>query len=157
MRWIFTTLATLLMLGVAAPATAQIERILALETAPTGVVFEIAQGDESALSWALPKVERYTKELKAKVPDIKVAVVTHGREQFGLVDGFDGSKAQKIRRKALQMTQAGTKVHVCGGHNEMRGVPDAAFPKHINVAPSGPAQVQALRDAGYALVQIRKR
>ncbi len=157
MRWIFTTLTALMLLGFAAPAHAQIERILTLDTSPVGVVFEVAQGDESALSWALPKIERYTKRLKDKFPNIQIAVVTHGREQFGLVDGFEGTRAQKIRRKALQMTQSGTTLHVCDGHNKARGVSASAFPAHINVAPSGPKQVQALRDLGYVLVQIRNR
>ncbi len=156
MRWIFATIATVFMLGFALPASAQIDKILSSGTAPVGVVFEVVQGDESALSWALPKIERYSKQLKSQFPEIEIAVVTHGNEQFGLVANFKGSKAQRIRRKALQMTEAGTELHVCGGHASARGVSASAFPAHINVAPSGPAQVQALRDLGYKLVQIRQ-
>ncbi|MBU2981313.1 DsrE family protein [Lentibacter algarum] len=153
---ILTLAAALFGLFFAAPASADIDGLLASDTAPVGVVFEVVEGDESALSWVLPRIERYSKRLRDRFPDVKIAVVTHGSEQFGLTQNFSGPKAQKISRKALQMSSTGTELHVCGGHAAMRDVPASAFPAHINVADSGPEQVRALRAEGYALVQIRK-
>ena len=155
MQRIFTLLATLLSILIAAPASADIDRLLASKTAPYGVVFEVVEGDESALSWVLPRIERHSKRLRAKFPEVKIAVVTHGTEQFGLTQSFTGAKAKKISRKALQMSSAGTELHVCGGHAAARDVPASAFPAHVNVAASGPQQVRKLVSEGYVLVQIR--
>ena len=154
-RRFLAAITTVFCLGLASVATADISKVLSAKTAPYGVVFEVVEGDESALSWVLPRIEKHSKRLRAKFPDVKIAVVTHGREQFGLTQSFAGPKAQKISRKAEQMTSTGTELHVCGGHAAARGVPASAFPAHINVAASGPAQVRALRAEGYVLVQIR--
>lgn len=156
MRGFFNALIVLLTMSLATPASAQIDKLLSLEKAPQGVVFEVVEGNESALSWVLPRIDGYSKKLREKFPGVPIAVVTHGNEQFGLVADFSGPKARSIRKKALNMSEAGTEIHVCGGHAEAKGVSAAAFPEHINVAQSGPAQVRKLMSEGYILVQLRR-
>lgn len=59
-------------------------QILALHTAPPGVVIEIVTSDEEGLSWALPEAQDAVAKLRAKFKELPIAIVTHGREQFAL-------------------------------------------------------------------------
>lgn len=133
-----------------------LSRILSAPSAPKGVVIEIVEGDESALRWALPEVERLTAELRAKFPDLPVAVVSHGAEQFALAQGTQSPLAGKIRRNAKALAASGTPLHVCGGHAEARGVSASAFPAYVDVAPSGPAKITEYINQGYELIILRK-
>ncbi len=57
----------------------------AQDDAPFGVVFEIVEHDENALQWAIPAIDRYVRQLRKRFPDIGLAVVSHGREEFALM------------------------------------------------------------------------
>ena len=71
--------------SVAASDRQEVDEILALEEAPVGVLFElIGRENGKYLPEGLSKVDAYKIELKQKFKDIKVAVVTHGAEQFEL-------------------------------------------------------------------------
>jgi len=63
-----------------------LQQILASSEPPVGVVFEIASGDDDGLEWAIPRVQSYATQLRAKFPGIKLAVVSHGVEQFQLTE-----------------------------------------------------------------------
>jgi len=129
----------------------------------------VVEGDQFALDWALPHIKAQSERLKARFPAIKIAVVTHGNEQFGLAKSLESPKAERIKTLAARLSQSGTPVHVCGGHADARGIPhecgghaDARgishdiFPEYIEVAPSGPARITAYRNEGYALVILQK-
>lgn len=133
-----------------------LERIMAKKTPPAGVVIEVVEGDPDALSWALPRVNRISADLRGRFPDLPIAVVTHGAEQFALADTAEGPLAGKIRQQARALSDSGTPVHVCGGHAAARGLDASAFPDYVDVAPSGPAQITAYRNEGYALIILRK-
>jgi len=62
-----------------------IDQLLTQPPAPTGVVFEVAQSQESALRWAIPEIKKHADTLRAAFPNIKLAVVTHGKEEFALL------------------------------------------------------------------------
>ncbi len=68
----------------ASEADKEIEKILSLKTAPTGIVFEIVTGAANSLEWALPKTQAYIKKLRTRFPQLDIAIVTHGNEQFAL-------------------------------------------------------------------------
>ncbi|MCU7811034.1 MAG: hypothetical protein KZQ77_07325, partial [Candidatus Thiodiazotropha sp. (ex Notomyrtea botanica)] len=63
-------------------ADAEVDRLLEADEEPVGVVFEILEDDDDALGWALPKVARLSAQLRKRFPELPIAVVTHGREQF---------------------------------------------------------------------------
>lgn len=156
MRIILAFFTALVTVTTAALASSGVDKILQAEAAPVGVVFEVVEGDQFALSWALPRIEEQSQRLKEKFPEIKIAVVTHGNEQFGLMTEQSGAKADKIKSLAQNLSQTGTPVHVCGGHADARGVSREAFPDYVEVAPSGPAQITAYRNQGYQLVILQK-
>ena len=78
---------------------ADTDKILSLKTAPTGIVFEIVTGAANSLEWALPKTQAYIKKLRTRFPQLDIAIVTHGNEQFALT-----STNKKIQKGAFSYT-----------------------------------------------------
>lgn len=156
MRWLSAFITSCMIAG-SAMADSGLERIMALQTAPAGVVIEVVEGDPDALSWALPQVDRISAELHGKFPELPIAVVSHGAEQFALARTTEKPLASQIRQQARTLSDSGTPVHVCGGYAAQRGIDASAFPDYVDVAPSGPARITAYRDEGYELIILRKR
>jgi intracellular sulfur oxidation DsrE/DsrF family protein len=130
-------------------------QLLALPSAPPGVVIEIDTSDEEGLSWALPQAQEAVAQLRAKFNALPIAIVTHGREQFALTQ-----KRQSGHQAEHRIVQSLTKdnhvaVHVCGTHAERRGVSPEDFPAYVDVAAEGPAQINDYQALGYVLLVIR--
>ncbi|HSO07017.1 MAG TPA: DsrE family protein [Pelomicrobium sp.] len=160
MRWVdrlAPALALALMTGAAAAASdAEISRLLAADKAPPGVVFEIVSGDARALEWAVPKVSGYAEKLRSRFPGLPIAVVTHGNEQFALQSDSAASFADLHRQVQGLSTKDNVPVHICGTYADRRGVAPEAFPKYVDVAPSGPSQIRGYRELGYVLVKVTR-
>jgi hypothetical protein len=131
MRVIIAALAILLCSSATALGNEDVEALLASTEAPHGVVFEIVEADETALEDLLPEVRDAIRKIRARFPDTEFAVVSHGREEF-----------------ALQT------VHVCETHAGWYGVTAEDFPDYVNVAPTGPGQVQLYEELGYELIVV---
>lgn len=156
MRKIIYWLVLGMLWGAAFADTAQdVEAIIARKEAPPGVVFEIAQNQEGALEQAVPQVKDYAQRLRARFPELKIALVTHGREEFALLK----NKAEQYRSiqsgvRALVKDQD-VAVHVCGTHASWFEKYPEDFPDFVDVAPSGPVQIRNYRELGYVLVVLR--
>ena len=61
-----------------------VKRLIQSNSAPIGVVFELIESDKRTWQWAAPLIKSLRTQLKEKYPDIEIAVVSHGREQFQL-------------------------------------------------------------------------
>ena len=61
-----------------------LDDILALEESPTGVVIEIIKADGEALYEHLVKIRAVSDTIRRKFPNLPIAVVSHGYEQFAL-------------------------------------------------------------------------
>ena len=133
-----------------------VESLLESGQQPQGVVFEIASGDLRSLDWALPRIQRYVKALRGQFPDVEIAVVTHGREQFALTS--DQQKSQGAVHDNVQslVRDQNVPVHVCETYAEMNNVAAEQFPEYVQVAPAGPAQVRAYEDLGYSVIRLRR-
>lgn len=130
-----------------------IEKLLEKETAPDGVVFELIGNDGYYLESALQRVNDYSERLREKFPELEIAVVSHGIEQFA----FKSSQAEDNAESHLfakQFLEKDIPVHVCETHAGWLGVTAEDFPEYINVAPSGPAQINQYRELGYELVIV---
>ncbi|HEC20595.1 MAG TPA: hypothetical protein ENI97_14855 [Gammaproteobacteria bacterium] len=134
---------------------AEIDRLLAREDAPFGVVFEIVEGDGDALQWAIPTVNDYVKQLRARFPDIGLAVVSHGSEQFGLMKSEQKDNAQ-VHKTVQSLVASDVPVHVCGTHASWRGKNASDFPDYVDVAPAGPTEIRNYEAMGYVLIEISK-
>lgn len=136
-------------------ADAEVDRLLEADEEPVGVVFEILEDDDDALGWALPKVARLSAQLRKRFPELPIAVVTHGREQFGLLaDEAEGLMAP-IHDDAQQLRTEGIDLHVCGVHAGWDGYTPEDFPAYVDVSPSGPAQIRDYRNLGFELIVLQ--
>lgn len=132
-----------------------INDILKFKEEPAGVVFEIVTGKNDGLEWALPLVKKHIDKLKSRYPDIDVAIVTHGREQFAL-QKQKKSDNKKVHSLTQQLVSEGIPLHVCETHAEWRGVTAEDFPDYVNVSSAGPAQINDYISVGYLLVVIKR-
>ena len=134
-----------------------LKEILALPSAPPGVVIEIVTPEDEGLRWALPQAQNAVMKLRGKFKDLHIAIVTHGSEQFALTQ-----KQQSTHQAEHQIVQSLTKenqvaVHVCGTHAEWKGVHPEDFPAYVDVAAAGPAQINDYKALGYVLLVIRSQ
>ncbi|MES9970097.1 MAG: hypothetical protein ABW092_08690 [Candidatus Thiodiazotropha sp.] len=149
------SLLLLLSLSGLALADAQIDRLLEADEEPAGVVFEIIEDDDDALGWALTKIARLSARLRERFPDLPIAVVTHGREQFGLLaDEAEGLLAP-IHDRAKQLRVDDIDLHVCGVHAGWDGYTPEDFPAYVDVSASGPAQINDYRNLGFELILLQ--
>jgi intracellular sulfur oxidation DsrE/DsrF family protein len=132
----------------------QVDSIIAKGIEPDGVVIEIVTGDPEGLRWALPEAKQSIEKLRTKFPDLDIAVVTHGREQFAL------QKKHKERfKKVHSLTESlvkdsGVNLHVCGTYAEWHNVAEEEFADYADVAAAGPAQINDYIKLGYTKILI---
>jgi len=132
----------------------EVDRILALEKAPVGVLFElIGRENGKYLPEGLEKVEMYKIQLKNKFPDIKVAVVTHGAEQFELTND-NAIKQSKTHDIVKRITAEDVPVHVCSNHASWRGKTEDDFPGYVLASSGAGSQMKEYQDQGYIRVTI---
>ena len=145
----------LLLISLASVALGQvsddIDALLQRSDAPHGVVFEIAEGDESALNELLPRVRAAIERIRARFPQTKFAVVSHGREEFALQSKFQETNAQ-IHLQVQSLVAEDVPVHVCANHASWYAVGAEDFPEYVNVAPTGPGQVERYLELNYELI-----
>lgn len=153
-RFKFYLITCLFMLGFSANLSAnedEVNSLLANQTAPVGVVFEIVSWDEAYLKTALDAFEKYQKQLKEKFPEIKLAIVTHGNEQFSLTEA-NKDKYKDTHKQVQRITETEVPVHICAGHARMRAVDVKAFPEYVSVSAAGPGEIENYQSLGYVLI-----
>ena len=134
-----------------AGANDDVDALLQRDEAPHGVVFEIVEGDESALHQLLPQVRGAIERLRDRFPQIEFALVSHGREEFALQREYRDENAD-IHRQVQSLVADDVPVHVCETHAGWYGVTAEDFPEYVNVAPTGPGQISLYRELGYELI-----
>ncbi len=153
--WTFFALAFLTLSAMADDRTS-IDELLTRPPPPVGVVFEVAQSQLDALEWALPEIKKHAERLRTAFPEIKMAVVTHGKEEFALLSA-NSEKFSEVHRQVKSLSESGDiPVHVCGTHASWYEKHPEDFPAYVDVAPAGPAQINNYRELGYAVIRIRK-
>ena len=127
--------------------------MLAYSEAPEGVVFEIVEADETALDLLLPEVLDAISRIRAVFPETEFAVVSHGREEFALQTRYQQDNAE-VHQLARELVADDVPVHVCETHAGWYGVTAEDFPDYVDVAPTGPGQINLYLELGYELVVI---
>lgn len=130
-----------------------VDELLKADHPPSGVVFEIIEGDGSDLRWAFTQIRSYSKQLRQRFPEVELAVVSHGAEQFGLLSK-NAEALPQVHAMARSLDSSGIDVHVCAVHASWRDNVPEDFPDYIDVADTGPAQVRRYADLGYAVVIV---
>ena len=136
----------------AASPSEQVNTLLEADTAPPGVVFEVISGDESHLMNLLPAIREHARRLRQRFPRLSVAVLSHGSEQFSLLQSNAGQYAGVHALAAALDGEEDMTIQVCGNHASWRGKDAADFPGYVNVVNSAGAALEAYRAAGYVLI-----
>jgi len=134
----------------------RIDYILKMDTPPLGVVFEIIEGSPDDLEWAIPRIVKFSKQLRDKFPDIGIAVVSHGSEQFGLMKSEAKEKAEVHKTVKSLSQEQDIPIHVCGTHASWYGKSEKDFPDYIDVTPAGPTQIANYEDMGYEKIILEE-
>ena len=143
---------SLIFLGQAS-ANSDVDNLLAQSTTPDGVVFEIVESDKSALEYLLPRVREAITKIREKFPDTDFAVVSHGREEFALQTRYQTEQSE-IHNAVLSLVAEEIPVYVCETHAGWYGVSADDFPDYVEVAPTGPGQINLYLEMGYQLIVI---
>ena len=149
---IIMVILALLPLSVSSSNQKKIDWILKMETAPFGVVFEVVEGDGDALNWAIPQINKFADQLRKRFPDIGIAVVSHGKEQFALTKDKT-KKFDKVHKvvKSLSLDK-NIPVHICGTHASWFNKSAKDFPDYVTVSPAGPTEIENYEEMGYELI-----
>ncbi len=79
------------------------------------------------------------------------AAVSHGREEFALQAQYQQS-LPVIHQQVQSLVADEVPVHVCETHAGWYGVVAEDFPDYVNVAPTGPGQINLYIEMGYELI-----
>jgi len=153
----WTTGIGLVLLVLASPAFAashSLENLLARKISPPGVVFEIVDRDPKALELALPWVKQAAQRLKARFPNVPMALVTHGQEMFALQTEKRTSNPAIHKIAESLSRDDGIQVHVCETYANRRGLATEDFPTYVDVAPEGPAQIRNYEALDYVRLVV---
>ena len=131
-----------------------IAALLQRSDAPHGVVFEIAEGDELALEALLPRVRSAIERIRDRFPHTEFAVVSHGLEEFALQSQYQSEYAQ-IHQQVQSLVSEDVPVYVCATHASWYAVSAEDFPAYVNVAPTGPGQIELYLELDYELIVIQ--
>jgi hypothetical protein len=96
-----------------------------------------------------------SRRLRDRFPGLPIAVVTHGREQFGLLASEAAGPLAGIHAQARDLVGLDVDLHVCGVHAGWYGHGPEDFPSYVDVSASGPAQINAYEDLGYEVVRLQ--
>ena len=158
MRRLLTRLLPLIALAASAPGLAaaspgaEVDRVVAMDAPPPGVVFEVVEWQEDALTGIVPEITRYAERLRERFPDLPVAVVTHGAEQFSLMTSNESSYADLHAQVRALSGERDVDVHVCGNHASWRDKGADDFPDYVDVASSAGSKMSEYRSRGYVVI-----
>lgn len=133
-----------------------VEALLARTAPPPGVVFEIVDRDPRALELGLPWVKQAAQRLKARFPELEMALVTHGQEMFALREDAQEANPDIHRLAEGLSREDGIPVHVCGTYAGWRGLAPEDFPDYIDVAATGPVQIRNYEALDWVRVVVPK-
>ncbi len=140
-------------LAQSARANPDVDRVVMALQPPPGVVFEVVTGDDRGLLVLFPEIETQIRRLQQRFPQLDIAIVSHGSEQFGLLANKMSAFAG-LHERVVSLKEESVPVHVCGTHASWRGNTQEDFPAYIDVVASAPAQINAYRELGYLVIEI---
>ena len=113
-----------------------VNRLIQGNDEPVGVVFELVENDKSTWEWAAPMIQDLRIQLKEKYPEIEIAVVSHGREQFQLIKKRAKRQKQAISILEELVNQEQVNLHVCGTHSSWFGIKPSGYIDIVDVVGS---------------------
>jgi len=147
-------LVTIIIANIATAKAMTVDDILKQQHAPPGVVFEIVSGQPKLLDKLLPHLKTDIKRLRKRFPDLSIAIVSHGLEQFALTtkNRQDSKTAHNLVQQLVNEREI--KVHICETFASWQGISAEDFPDYVNVSPAGPAQINDYLELDYELITL---
>lgn len=158
---ILSVMLLLVCLSFSAAGSVENKHLLAVQTIlnsnvmPEGVVFEIVNRDKAYLDWALQEVADLSKQLHQKYPTLAIAVVSHGSEQFALMQSRLENNVS-LHSLVRSLVKDDVEIHVCGTYAERKGIDASEFSPLVDVSAEGPAQINDYIKLGYIKIRIVK-
>lgn len=136
-------------------ASAQIQKIISDGEEPLGIVFEIETLDPFALQKITLYVVKQVKRIKQVYPDVDIAVISHGVEEYALTTKASSEYATTQRLLNEMVIQQEVSLHVCGAVAGLKGLEQEDFPNFISYSASGLAQLNDYKALDYTVVVIK--
>ncbi|WP_017925390.1 DsrE family protein [Thioalkalivibrio sp. HL-Eb18] len=133
----------------------EVKALFEKDELPDGVAFEIVENDRAALSALLPEIQANIRVLRQRAPDLPIAVVTHGAEQFTLTRAQAAAHGSLHAEIESLVMDDGVNVVVCGTFAGWRDLESDAFLEHVEVATAAPDRLEDLKAAGYTVIRLR--
>ena len=137
----------------AASSAETIDTLLASDTPPPGVVFDIDEWDYDDLKWAIPLVRSYVDRLRARFAELDIVVVSPGEEEFALMK-YAESDFAALHRQVEALVADKVPVHVCAGHAVMSGYSENDFVDYVIKVPAGVETVAEYRLRGFVYIPV---
>lgn len=133
-----------------------VQKILDQTDVPEGVVFDIETLDSEALNSLAPYVIQQIELIRKRYPDVDIAVVTHGAEEFALQKQAQSQNADLHAMFNQLVTDQSVSVHVCGAVGGLKNLTREDFPEFVSYSDSGMAQLNDYKALGYQVVVIKQ-
>ena len=135
------------------PEQTQIDDILNAEK-PEGVLFLIMEQDVDAFQWVLPRIIKYTHQLRIKWSDLSVVVLSHGDEMFALKKELRALYEKVHQDLQTLITEYDVLFQVCGSYANYSDIDPSEFPKHVDVVPFAPAEIENYRQLEFDIINV---
>ena len=123
-------------------------------TQPEGIVFLVMEQDEEALYWVLPRVTRYTQQLREKWNDLTIVILSHGDEMFALTKELKGLHEKLHQSMRELVLDHDVLFQVCGSYAFFSDIDVSDFPDYIDVVPSAPAEIENYRQMEFKMINL---
>lgn len=133
-----------------------VEKLLAQTSEPEGVVFDIETLDTQALSSLGTYVKQQIQLIKQKYPDVDIAVVSHGTEEFALQKQAASDNLELHSLFNQLANDNDVSIHVCGAVAGLKGLNREDFPDFVSYSESGMAQLNDYKALGYSVIKIQQ-
>ena len=137
-------------------AHADVQALLDRQTEPEGVVFDIETLEPNALPELADYVKQQIQILKQRYPDLDIAVVSHGAEEFALQKNAQSQNPDVHAVFRSLVDNDAVSVHVCGAVAGLKQLTKEDFPDFVSYSESGMAQINDYRALGYIIIGVRQ-
>lgn len=138
------------------PIHADVQKLLDSQNPPDGVVFDIETLDKNALQDLAGYVKNQIELLKQKYPEVDIAIVSHGTEEYALQTRQQDSQASLHNTFNRLVSDQGVSIHVCGAVAGLNNLSQDDFPDYVTYSDSGMAQINDYKALGYKVIVIKQ-
>lgn len=157
-KYLLATMLLLFSTNIAASAGVHpdVKTMVQAEEAPEGVVFEVETLEENALAELAEYIKVQVEEVKKAFPDVDIAVVSHGVEEYSLQTKNQAKQASMHNLFNQLVSQQDVSLHVCGAVAGLGNLSQEDFPDYVSYSDSGMAQINDYKALGYQVVVIKQ-